>query len=79
MINTDSRVRMSRVRGKRSPIMGALVVADVVLEDVAAALRPGEADKVRAELIGGLPARPARSQSAGGLELRAGSRADRRR
>jgi acyl-coenzyme A synthetase/AMP-(fatty) acid ligase len=51
VINTDSRVRMSRVRGKRSPIMGALVVADVVLEDGATALRPGEAEKVRAELI----------------------------
>src|SRR3984957_18936772 len=55
VINTDSRVRMSRVRAKRSPIMGALVVADVVLEDAAAASRPGEADKVRAELIEAFP------------------------
>jgi acyl-CoA synthetase (AMP-forming)/AMP-acid ligase II len=51
VINTDSRVRMSRVSAKRSPIMGALVVADVVLEDTAAAMRPDETDKVRAELM----------------------------
>jgi len=51
VINTDSRVRMSRVSAKPSPIMGALVVADVVLEDAAAALPAGEADKVRAELM----------------------------
>jgi acyl-coenzyme A synthetase/AMP-(fatty) acid ligase len=51
VINTDPRVRMSRVSAKRSPIMGALVVADVVLEDTAAELSPGEADKLRAELM----------------------------
>jgi acyl-CoA synthetase (AMP-forming)/AMP-acid ligase II len=51
VINADSRVRMSRVSAKRSPIMGALVVADVVLEDPAVALRPGEAEKVRDELM----------------------------
>ena len=45
VINTDSRVRMSRVSAKRSPIMGALVVADVVLEDATAASRTGETER----------------------------------
>jgi acyl-CoA synthetase (AMP-forming)/AMP-acid ligase II len=77
VINTDSRVRMSRVSAKRSPIMGALVVADVVLEDVAAGLRPGEAEKVRAELMEAcrraLPAHkvPARLSFVPALELTA--------
>jgi acyl-coenzyme A synthetase/AMP-(fatty) acid ligase len=51
VINTDARVRMSRVSAKRSPIMGALVVADVVLEGAAGALPLDDADQVRAELL----------------------------
>src|SRR5580692_9228405 len=33
VINADPRVRMSLVRARRNPIMGAVVVADVVLND----------------------------------------------
>lgn len=36
VINADSRVRMSLVRARKSPITGAVVVADVVLADAAA-------------------------------------------
>jgi acyl-CoA synthetase (AMP-forming)/AMP-acid ligase II len=39
VLNTHPRVRMSRVHAKRNPIMGALVVAEVVLEDAAGAER----------------------------------------
>ena len=35
MLNSHPRVRMSRVRTRKSPITGALVVADVELETVA--------------------------------------------
>jgi len=78
VINTDARVRMSRVSAKRSPIMGALVVADVVLEDAAGgALGPGETEKLRAELLEAchraLPAHkvPARLTFVPALELTA--------
>ena len=77
VINTDARVRMSRVSGKRSPIMGALVVADIVLEDAAAALGPGHAEKVRGEIMEAcrraLPAHkvPARLSFVPALELTA--------
>jgi acyl-coenzyme A synthetase/AMP-(fatty) acid ligase len=37
VLNTHPRVRMSRVHAKRNPIMGALVVAEVVLEHAAGA------------------------------------------
>jgi acyl-coenzyme A synthetase/AMP-(fatty) acid ligase len=37
VINVDPRVRMSLVRARKSPITGAVVVADVVLTDAAAA------------------------------------------
>jgi len=37
VINGDSRVRMSRVRARKSPITGAVVVAEVVLTERAAA------------------------------------------
>jgi acyl-CoA synthetase (AMP-forming)/AMP-acid ligase II len=36
VINRDPRVQMSRVRGRPSPITGAVVVADVVVRDAAA-------------------------------------------
>ncbi|MGC1776942.1 MAG: fatty acid--CoA ligase family protein [Xanthobacteraceae bacterium] len=42
VINRHPQVRMSLVRGKRSPITGAVVIADVVLEDAAANLSPAE-------------------------------------
>ena len=48
VINTDPRVRMSRVHAKRNPIMGALVVAEVVLEQ---ALETGETDRIRNDLL----------------------------
>lgn len=48
VLNADPRVRMARVRGRSSPIVGALVVAEVVLADGA----PVEADPLRRELIG---------------------------
>jgi acyl-coenzyme A synthetase/AMP-(fatty) acid ligase len=52
VLNSDPRVRMSLVRGKRSPIMGALVIAEVVLEDsVREGLAEPRADAIKAELI----------------------------
>jgi acyl-coenzyme A synthetase/AMP-(fatty) acid ligase len=52
ILNADPRVRMSLVRGKRSPIMGALVIAEVVLEDaVREGLGEPQADAIKAELI----------------------------
>jgi acyl-coenzyme A synthetase/AMP-(fatty) acid ligase len=33
VLNADSRVRMSLVKGRRSPITGAVIVAEVVLAD----------------------------------------------
>ncbi len=42
MINRHADVRMSRAKSRRSPITGAIVVADVVLADGDAANRTGE-------------------------------------
>ena len=39
VINRHQQVRMSRVRSRRSPITGAIVIADVVLSDTADTLR----------------------------------------
>jgi len=48
VLNADPRVRMSLVRGRRSPITGAVVVAEVVLADA----DPGaQADAVRGALL----------------------------
>jgi acyl-coenzyme A synthetase/AMP-(fatty) acid ligase len=44
VINADPRVRMSLVRARKSPITGAVVVADVVLTDAAAADAAAHAD-----------------------------------
>jgi acyl-coenzyme A synthetase/AMP-(fatty) acid ligase len=78
VLNADPRVRMSLVRAKRSPIMGALVVAEVVLEDTASAgISTDEVDKTRAELLEAcrraLPAHkvPARLSFVPALELTA--------
>jgi acyl-coenzyme A synthetase/AMP-(fatty) acid ligase len=37
IVNLHPNVRMSRVRGRKSPITGAIVVADIVLETVTGA------------------------------------------
>ncbi len=49
VLNADPRVRMSLVRARRSPITGAVVVADVVLADPGSAAE--QTDSVRSELI----------------------------
>jgi acyl-CoA synthetase (AMP-forming)/AMP-acid ligase II len=49
VLNADSRVRMSLVRARRNAIMGAVVVADVVLNDPDAAERSAEA--IKSELL----------------------------
>ena len=49
VLNADSRVRMSLVRARRNAIMGALVVADVVLNDPDAA--EGSAEAIKSELL----------------------------
>ena len=42
VINRHAEVRMSRARPRRNPITGAIVVADVVLEDGCDVRRSGE-------------------------------------
>jgi acyl-coenzyme A synthetase/AMP-(fatty) acid ligase len=49
VINRHKSVRMSRARSRRSPITGAIVVADVVLAD---GTDPGDHDLVRTEILG---------------------------
>jgi acyl-CoA synthetase (AMP-forming)/AMP-acid ligase II len=49
VLNADPRVRMSLVRGRRSPITGAVVVADVVLVNPDSSADPPEV--VEAELL----------------------------
>ncbi len=74
VINTDPRVRMSRVHAKRNAIMGALVVAEVVLERAPGTL---ETERIRTELLEAcrrvLPAHkvPARLSFVPSLELTA--------
>jgi acyl-coenzyme A synthetase/AMP-(fatty) acid ligase len=52
VLNADPRVRMSLVRGKLSPITGALVVAEVVLEDsIGATLDAPQAEGLKGELL----------------------------
>lgn len=52
VLNADARVRMSLVRPKRNPITGAIVIADVVLEDaVAAGLDAARDERIRQELL----------------------------
>ncbi len=46
VINRHASVHQSRVRSRRSPIIGAIVVADVVLKD-----RASDVDRVRAEIL----------------------------
>ena len=46
VINRHAGVHQSRVRSRRSPIIGAIVIADVVLKD-----RATDADSIRAEIL----------------------------
>jgi acyl-coenzyme A synthetase/AMP-(fatty) acid ligase len=78
VLNADPRVRMSLVRPRRSPIMGAVVVADVVLTDEARrALGTAEAEDIKNGLLDAcrraLPAHkvPARLSFVPALELTA--------
>jgi acyl-coenzyme A synthetase/AMP-(fatty) acid ligase len=48
VLNADPRVRMSLVKSKRSPITGAVIVAEVVLRDASAA---DAADSLKEELL----------------------------
>jgi hypothetical protein len=48
-INGHESVRMSRARSRRSPITGAIVVADIILVDGADA---GRQETIRAEILG---------------------------
>lgn len=78
VLNADPRVRMSLVRPKRNPITGAIVVAEVVLEDsVGAALDPPQAEHIKNDLLEAcrraLPAHkvPARLSFVQGLKVSA--------
>lgn len=78
VLNADPRVRMSLVRSKRNPIMGAVVVADVVLEDsVGSSLEASQAEDIKSDLLEAcrraLPAHkvPARLSFVRALELTA--------
>jgi acyl-coenzyme A synthetase/AMP-(fatty) acid ligase len=51
VLNADPRVRMSLVRGRRNPITGAVVVADVVLANPASPAASDAPDAVRADLL----------------------------
>jgi acyl-coenzyme A synthetase/AMP-(fatty) acid ligase len=52
VLNADRRVRVSLVRARRNPIVGAVVVADVVLtEDAAPVDDPTAAERVKSELL----------------------------
>jgi acyl-coenzyme A synthetase/AMP-(fatty) acid ligase len=79
VLNADPRVRMSLVRARRSPITGAVVVADVVLADPAHAAGP-DAERVKADLLNAcrenLPAYkvPATLRLVPALELTAGGK-----
>ena len=52
VLNADARVRMSLVRPKRNPITGAIVVAEVVLEDaVGAGLDAARGERIKQDLL----------------------------
>jgi acyl-coenzyme A synthetase/AMP-(fatty) acid ligase len=48
VLNADPRVRMSRVAGRRNPITGAVIIAEVVLSELA---DPSTADLMKTELL----------------------------
>jgi acyl-coenzyme A synthetase/AMP-(fatty) acid ligase len=51
VINADPRVRMSLVKGRRNPITGSVVVAEVVLADEHGAVNPETAESVKNDLL----------------------------
>jgi acyl-coenzyme A synthetase/AMP-(fatty) acid ligase len=51
VLNTDPRVRMSRVTARRNPLVGSLVVAEVVLSEEAHCIDAAAADRVKSELL----------------------------
>jgi len=51
VLNADPRVRMSLVRGRRNPITGAIVVADIVLSDPLGMRGEAAAEKLRTDLL----------------------------
>ena len=51
VLNSDPRVRMSRVRARRNPITGAVVVADVVLANPASPAPSDTPDAVKNDLL----------------------------
>ena len=75
VINSHPHVRMSLVRSRRNPITGALVTADVVLANGAAAEREQAADeRIRQEILAACRTHARRAQGAGTHSLRAGAR-----
>jgi acyl-coenzyme A synthetase/AMP-(fatty) acid ligase len=80
VLNADARVHMSLVHGRRNPITGSIVVADVVLSDHSGTLgeaESAEAERVKGELMNAcrqaLPAHkvPARLRLVSALEVTA--------
>ena len=66
VINSHPRVRMSLVRARRSPITGAVVTAEVVLDqDGAAGAVPDADGMIARQLLELLPRRPRRTQGTG--------------
>jgi acyl-coenzyme A synthetase/AMP-(fatty) acid ligase len=51
VINADPRVRMSLVKGRRNPITGAVVVAEVVLADERAGADAQAAESVKNDIL----------------------------
>jgi acyl-coenzyme A synthetase/AMP-(fatty) acid ligase len=51
VLNADPRVRMSLVKARRSPITGALIVAEVVVTDAVDAADPGGIERLKNELL----------------------------
>jgi acyl-coenzyme A synthetase/AMP-(fatty) acid ligase len=52
VLNADPRVRMSRVLGRRNPITGAIIIAEVVLANSDRAGDPAIVDSVKSDLLG---------------------------
>jgi acyl-coenzyme A synthetase/AMP-(fatty) acid ligase len=51
VLNADPRVRMSRVMARRNPLVGSLVVAEVVLSQAPHSIDGASADRVKSELL----------------------------
>ena len=76
MINRHPSVRMSLVQPRKSPITGAIVVADVVLREPSGA--PDAVRRSSGEILELCRARSGAPQGAGDDPLRAGARRSRR-